>query len=60
DIVLNWDEVPGAVAYQVLSSDNPDTGFTEDLTGTFDGTSWSTPLPAAPQLARFYCVTAVY
>ncbi|MBU1638386.1 hypothetical protein KKC97_12045 [bacterium] len=60
DIVLNWDEVPGAVAYQVLSSDNPDTGFTEDLTGTFDGTSWSTPLPAAPELAKFYCVTAVY
>ena len=53
-------KVPGAASYQVLSSGNPDTGFTEDLSGTFDGTSWTTPLPGDPYLTKFYCVTAVY
>lgn len=60
NIVLNWDAVAGATSYQVLSSGNPDTGFTADLTGTFDGASWSAPLSSDPDHTKFYCVTAVY
>ncbi len=31
--------------YKIYSSTNPYSGFEEDLSGTFDGLSWSAPLP---------------
>jgi hypothetical protein len=60
NITLHWSAAAGAMSYQVLSSDNSESGFTEDITGTFDGTSWTTLLPASPDAARYYCVVAVY
>ncbi len=41
-IYLEWSSVDGATSYKVYSSDNPKTGFTEDTSGTINGTSWST------------------
>jgi len=55
-IFLFWDAVPGATGYAVHSSDEPYAGFMEDLTGTFDGESWSAPLPLEK---RFYYVVAL-
>jgi HYDIN/CFA65/VesB family protein len=55
DIQISWDPVNGANSYTVYSSDNAYTGFTEDLSGTFDGTSWSAPISAEK---KFYYVTA--
>jgi len=55
-ITLNWSEVPEAVSYKVYSSDSPDHGFTEDSSGSFNGTNWTTTITAA---RRFYYVTSV-
>jgi hypothetical protein len=44
-IYLVWDPIPGATSYRVYSSDNPDTGFLEDLTGTYLGSGWVAPFP---------------
>lgn len=54
--VLSWDPVTDATSYRVYSSSYPYAGFTEDLTGTFDGESWSTPASGG---MRFYMVTAI-
>jgi hypothetical protein len=53
---LTWDPVTDATSYKVYSSGLPYTGFTEDLSGTFDGESWSTPATGG---RRFYVVTAI-
>ena len=55
-IQLSWDAVPGATSYKVYSSDDPYTGFTEDTTGMFNVTSWTT-LTAAQK--KFYYVKAI-
>ncbi len=55
-VYLSWDTVAGATSYKVYSSDDPYTGFQEDLTGTFNGESWSA---SAPNGNMFYYVKAV-
>jgi parallel beta-helix repeat protein len=54
-IHIIWDPVTGADSYKVYSSDNAFTGFTEDMSGAFDGTSWSAPIT---EEKKFYYVTA--
>jgi len=54
--VLTWDPVTDATSYKVYSSNTPYTGFTQDLTGSFTGESWSTPATIGK---RFYKVTAI-
>lgn len=56
DVTITWDAVTGADSYKVYSSDQPDTGFTEDSTGTFTGESWSAPISSEK---KFYNVKAV-
>ena len=53
---LDWGAVPGATFYRVYSSDEPHSGFLEDTSGTFLGTTWTAPIPAEQ---RYYYVTAV-
>jgi len=53
-ITLTWSPVPGADFYTVYSSNNPYADFTEDMSGTFSGTSWSAP---ATDEYRYYRVT---
>lgn len=51
---LSWYAVQGAIAYQVLSSDNPFEGFSIDQSGNYHNLSWTAPL--LPH--RFYKVIA--
>ena len=44
NIHITWDPVSDVTGYQVLSSEDPYSGFTEDLTGTFTDESWSAPV----------------
>jgi len=55
-VLLNWSSVPGAASYKVYSSPLPGSGFDEDTSGVFDGTSWT-----AANLSdrRYYYATAV-
>ena len=55
NVGLTWDSINGATSYKVYSSDNPHTGFTEDITGTYVDESWSAPVPP---VKKFYYVTA--
>ena len=55
-VYLSWDTVSGATSYKVFSSVNPNSNFIEDATGTFDGESWSAPIPNGNM---FYYVKAV-
>jgi hypothetical protein len=54
-LILTWDPVPGAVSYTVFSSLNPYGSFSEDMSGVFDGTSWTTTISGE---SRFYYVIA--
>ena len=54
-IHIEWDEVLGANSYKVNSSSNPYSEFTEDTSGTFDGTSWTAPVSNEK---KFYFITA--
>ena len=56
-IELTWDSVQGATSYKVYSSDNPYTDFTEDTSGTFNGTSWSTTDTEAAE--KFFYIKAI-
>jgi hypothetical protein len=56
EIVIFWDVVSGANSYKIYSSNNPYNGFEEDLTGNYNGTSWST---SVTNEKRFYYVIAV-
>ncbi|MCD4819484.1 MAG: hypothetical protein K8S23_12410 [Candidatus Cloacimonetes bacterium] len=55
-VLLSWDTVSSTNSYKVFSSNDPYTGFTEDLTGTFVDESWSAP---ATVEKKFYYVKAV-
>lgn len=57
NVELTWDSVPGVTSYKIYSSDDPNSGFTEDTTGIFDEESWTAPVPS---VKRFYYVTAKY
>ena len=55
-IIINWDAVDGANSYKVYSSDDPESGFELDTSGTFNGASWST---SVINEKKFYYVTAI-
>jgi len=55
-VTLTWDPVAEATSYVVYSSSGAYGGYVEDLSGAYDGTSWSAPLSGD---LRFYEVTAV-
>lgn len=54
-VMLIWDEVAGASLYKVYSSATPEGDFSEDLSGSFDGTSWTASIT---QDRTFYYVTS--
>ena len=56
EVHLSWNAVTGATSYKVYSSNDPNTGFLEDTSGTFDGTSWSTSIVNEK---KFYYVIAI-
>ncbi|MCD4820320.1 MAG: hypothetical protein K8S23_16705 [Candidatus Cloacimonetes bacterium] len=56
NVQLSWSGVSGATSYKVYSSDNPNSGFLEDTSGTFVDESWSAP---ASDVKKFYYVKAV-
>jgi len=55
-VVIEWDPVVGATSYKIISSNSPFTGFSEDLSGSFAGSSWTAP---AASLKLFYHVVAL-
>ena len=55
-ITISWDAVTGATSYRVYSSSNPYGTFSEDISGTFTGESWTAPTGTA---MKYYCVKAV-
>jgi hypothetical protein len=55
-VYISWDVVSGASSYKVYSSDNPYIDFTEDISGSFEGESWSTLIG---EVKKFYYVIAV-
>jgi formylglycine-generating enzyme required for sulfatase activity len=57
-LILTWNEVAGAISYKVYSSSSPDTGYAEDTSGSFDGLSWSAPVPDT-DACRFYYIVSV-
>lgn len=52
---LAWSPVWGAGEYRVYSSGEPYAGYSLDLSGTFDGLTWSA---ASPTGTRFYHLSA--
>jgi hypothetical protein len=56
NLVMRWQPVSGAVSYKVFSSTDSETGFAEDLSGTFNGTSWTVPMTNEK---KFFYVTAI-
>jgi hypothetical protein len=55
-IVISWDPVDDATSYKVYYSDNPYSGFYEDFSGIYDGTTWTSQYIYEK---RFYRVTAI-
>lgn len=41
NIFLTWDSVPGAISYSIYSSIFPDGPFTENTSGIFNGSQWT-------------------
>ena len=52
---IEWNAVSGASSYKVYSSDDLYSGFVEDTSGTFVGTSWSAQVS---EEKKFYYITA--
>ncbi len=57
-VYLSWSIARHRSTYKVYSSNNPYSDFEEDLTGTYNETSWTAPLPTADD-KKFYYVTSV-
>ena len=57
-VYLTWSVTRHRNTYKVYSSNNSYSDFEEDLTGTYNGTSWTAPLPTAVD-KKFYYVTSV-
>ncbi len=57
EVNITWSPVPGAASYRVYSSDVPDAGFSQDFTGAFSDTTWTTTIPTGGK--KFYYVTAM-
>jgi len=55
NVHLSWDAVTGANSYKIYSSDDPYTGFVEDISGSFAGESWSAPIG---EVKKFYYIKA--
>ena len=55
-VILTWDSVDGATSYRVYSSEEPETGWLPDESGTLDGTIWTAP---STETKRFYRVTCL-
>ena len=55
-VTITWNEVAGATSYKVYCCATPDGDFTEDLSGVFNGTSWTTSVSGTK---KFYIVKAV-
>ena len=53
---LSWDVINSGGGYKVYSSDYPDSGFTEDTSGSFNGANWTTSITTA---RKFYYVSAM-
>lgn len=53
---ISWDPVLNATSYKVYSSTDAYDLFAEDLSGTFAGCSWTSPIGES---CKFYYVTAV-
>lgn len=53
---ISWDPSPGAVQYKVFRSDSLSQPFLEDISGTMNGFSWSSPMGGT---AGFYRLQAV-
>jgi hypothetical protein len=56
EVTITWDPVAEANTYVVYSSDNPEDGFEEDISGTFTDESWTAPITDDKQ---FYQIKAV-
>lgn len=54
-VTLSWSAASGATSYKVYSGSAPGQAFTEDLSGSFSGTSWTAPVI---QPRRYYYVTS--
>jgi hypothetical protein len=53
---ISWDEVAWATSYTVFSCDDSNGIFTENISGIFNGTSWSAPVANDK---KFYKVIAI-
>lgn len=56
NVTITWDPVIDATSYKIYSSSDPESGFTEDTTGTFTDESWTAPVSDSK---KFYHVKAV-
>ena len=56
-VTISWEAVLGATSYRVYSSNSATSGFTEDTSGTFNGTTWTS---GASGSKKFYYITAVF
>jgi hypothetical protein len=52
NVQLNWNAVPGALAYRVYSSATPDGNYSLDNSGSFDANSWIAPVSATHKFFR--------
>jgi hypothetical protein len=55
-VQLSWSPVLDATAYKVYSASSLGAAYSEDTSGTFDGATWTAPLPGP---RRIYRVTSV-
>ena len=54
---ITWSTSSDRTTYKVYSSNDPYLDFTEDLTGTYNETSWTAPFPTEED-KKFYYVTS--
>jgi len=56
-VSISWNAVECATSYKIYSSNDPNTGFSEDTSGTLVGESWTTDITGIEK--KFYFVKAV-